>query len=155
MRQPRMFSFDISLHARPASASPGPEYLDGLGGWPTIVVPREDLAAPLPVDGDECLRRLSSLERMFAEEDGSFVWTSRREGLSWQVDGTFHERDGRVLIADLKGTCPETEFDRLLAVFGWPDHPVMMHLVREGVFLGENTFRRHAEARFHIPSRRG
>jgi hypothetical protein len=125
------------------------------GNWPTLAVPREDLAAPLPVEGDACLSRLSSLERMFAEADGSFVWTSPREGPAWQVDGNFHEREGRVLLVDLKGICPEQEFDRLLAAFGWPEHPVMMHLVREGVFLAENSFREHAEARFRAGLKRG
>ena len=84
---------------------------------------------------------------MYAEPDGSFVWTSRREGLSWQVDGNAVERNGRVLIVDLRGSCPPAEFDRLLNTLGWPDQRLMFQLIRPAVFLDEPTFRRHATAR--------
>jgi hypothetical protein len=96
---------------------------------------------------DEALSRLETLERMYAEPDGSFVWTSPREGLSWQVDGNAFERDGRVLLVDLRGSCPPAAFDRLLAAFGWPTQPLVMQLVRSAVFVDEETFRRHATAR--------
>ena len=88
---------------------------------------------------------------MYAEPDGSFVWTSSRSGDAgaawWQVDGNACEKDGRVLLVDLKGSCPPADFDRLLAAFGWPAQPMMMLLVRSAVFLGEEAFRRHAMAR--------
>jgi hypothetical protein len=102
---------------------------------------------PMPTGFDEALERLSRLERMYAEPDGSFVWTSPREGLWWQVDGNAYEKDGRVLLADLKGSCPAAEFDRLLEAFGWPQQVMMMQLVRPAVFLDEPTFRRHARSR--------
>jgi hypothetical protein len=63
------------------------------------------------------------------------------------VDGNAFEKAGRVLLVDLKGSCPPGEFDRLLAAFGWPEQAVMMQLVRAAVFLDEPTFRRHALAR--------
>ena len=101
----------------------------------------------MAVGFDDAIDRLSAIERLYAEPDGSIVWTSPREGLRWQVDGNLFERDGRVLLVDLKGTCPPAEFDRLLAVFDWPGQGVMMELVQAGVFLDEATFRRHARAR--------
>jgi hypothetical protein len=84
---------------------------------------------------------------MYAEPDGSFVWTSPRDGLWWQVDGNACEKEGRVLLVDLKGSCPASEFDRLLAAFGWPQQAMIMQLVRAAVFLDEPTFRRHALCR--------
>ena len=141
------FAFEISLHRLAEGAVEGDPYTDAWGTWPTLAVPRESLATPLARGFDEAFAALDRLERMFAEPDGSFVWASPREGTFWQVDGNACERDGRVLLVDIKGSCPPTNFDRLLEVWGWPDASVMMHLVRPAVFLSEATFRRHAAAR--------
>ena len=111
----------------------------------------DTLAVSMAADFDDALAGLAELERMYAEPDGSFVWTSSRSSDAgaawWQVDGNACEKDGRVLLVDLKGSCPPAEFDRLLAAFGWPAQPMMMLLVRSAVFLGEEAFRRHAMAR--------
>lgn len=144
MKEPPLYAFDITLHARPAEARESGAHVDAWGTWPTLVVPREALAVPFRVGFDTALERLAALERMFAEPDGSFVWTSPRVGLAWQVDGNAFDRDGHALLCDLRGSCPPAEFDRLLAAFGWPAEPVMMQLVRPAVFLDEATFRRHA-----------
>jgi hypothetical protein len=141
------YAFDITLHARPGAAGPGGIHGDAWGSWPVLAVPRDALAEPMAADFDAALARLAALERMYVEPDGSFVWTSPREGLSWQVDGNAAERSGRVLLVDLRGSCPPAEFDRLLAAWGWPGQAVMMQLVRPAVFLDEATFRRHALAR--------
>lgn len=142
-REP-LYAFDITLHARPAEARESGVHADAWGEWTTLEVPRDALATPLRIGFDAAFERLAALERMFAEPDGSFVWASPREGLAWQVDGNAFERDGRVLLCDLRGSCPREAFDRLLAAFGWPDEPMMMQLVRPAVFLAEETFRRHA-----------
>ncbi len=147
-----LYAFDITLHARPAAAGAGGMLADAWGTWPTLAVPREALSAPLSIGFDDALERLNALERMYAEPDGSFVWTSSR-GVGdggqawWQVDGNAFEKAGRVLLVDLKGSCPAADLDRLLGGFGWPDQPLMMQLVRSAVFLDEATFRRHAAAR--------
>jgi hypothetical protein len=116
-----------------------------------LVVPHEQLAVPMAVGFDDALARLAGLARMYAEPDGSFVWASPREGLSWQVDGNLFDKDGRVLLADMKGSCPPVEFDLLLRCFGWPEQKLMMQLVRPAVFLEEHIFRRHALARAATP----
>lgn len=150
-----VYDFFITLHPLSA-AEPGggaaaeaatTTFADSRGRWPVLAVPRPLVGPPLAVGFDEALDRLGAIERLFAEPDGSFVWASPREGASWQVDGNLFERDGRVRLVDLKGTCPPAEFDRLLAAFGWPGQRVMMELVQAGVFLDEQTFRRHALAR--------
>lgn len=142
-----MIAFEISVHARPPDTPTGPDLIEGQCRWPTLA-PVPDSPLTLPVGGDECLQRLASLPRLFVEPDGSFLWVGRGDDAAWQVDGQVHERDGLVLSVDLKGCCPEPEFDRLLAALGWPDRPVMMQVLRAGVFLEENVFRGHAAAAF-------
>lgn len=140
-------AFEVSLHPRPAAAAVAGSLTDERGSWPVLAVPRESLGRPLAVGFDEALDRLAALPRLYAEPDGSFVWASPAADRPWQVDGNLFERQGRVLLADLKGSCPAEEFDRLLAAFGWPGEPLMFELVRAGVFLDEDAFRRHAAAR--------
>ena len=145
-----LYAFDITLHGRlPAVATlPAVDaYQDAWGSWPALPVSNDLLAVPMAIGFDESLDRLARLERMYAEPDGSFVWTSPHGGPWWQVDGNAFEKDGRVLLADLKGSCPASAFDQLLAAFGWPQQAMMMQLVRAGVFLDESTFRHHASCR--------
>jgi hypothetical protein len=141
------YAFEITLHARPAAARPAGRHVDAWGEWPLLDVPRAAVTEPLAADFDETLAGLERLERMYVEPDGAFVWTSPREGWRWQIDGNLAERQGRVLLVDLRGSCPAREFDRLLAACGWPEQPVMMQLVRPAIFLDEETFRLHASAR--------
>ena len=141
-----IYAFDITLLRR-GDGTPGPVYGDDRGRWPTLDVPRDQLVVPMAVQFDDAMSRLAALERMFVEPDGSFVWVSPRSDSTWQVDGNAFERDGRVLLVDLKGSCPPEEFDRLLAAVGWPHEPMMMQLVRAAVLLDEQTFRQHAAAR--------
>lgn len=147
-----LYAFEITLQARAAEATAGQALTDAWGTWPTLEVPKAALATPLAIGFDAALERLGALERLYAEPDGSFVWACSRtvDGPAagfWQVDGNAAERDGRLLLVDLKGSCPPAEFDRLLEAFGWPAQPVMMQLVRAAAFLDEATFRRHATAR--------
>jgi hypothetical protein len=144
---PGLYAFEAVLHRRPADASAAGTHTDAWGSWPTLAVSRESLSQPLAVGFDAATEQLARLPRMFVEPDGSFVWTSPAAERPWQVDGNLFERAGRVLLVDLKGSCPPAEFDRLLGAFGWPAEPVMLGLVRAAVFLEEPTFRRHAAAR--------
>lgn len=147
-----VYAFEITLQSLPPEAAPGPVVNDAWGAWPTILVPKEALASPMAVGFDDALERLAALDRLYAEPDGSFVWACSRDGGAsarrhWQVDGNAYERNGRVLLVDLKGSCPADEFDRLLVAFGWPGQVMMFQLVRAATFLDESTFRRHALAR--------
>lgn len=140
-----LYAFEITLHGLPAPA-PGATscFSDSHGTWPTLAVSPEAVAEPMPIGFDEALGLLDVLPRMFVEPDGAFVWTSPREGRRWQVDGNAFERAGRVLLVDLKGSCPAAAFDSLLASFGWPEQVLVVQLVRAGVFLDLETFRGHA-----------
>jgi hypothetical protein len=141
------YTFEVSLHCRPDEARPGPVHADAWGSWPSLTVPREALSRPLAIAADEALERLGAEPRLFAELDGSFVWTSGQGQTPWQVDGNLLERNGRVLLVDLRGSCPRAEFDRLLTVLGWPAQLLMVQLLRPAVFLDEAVFREHAAAR--------
>jgi len=141
------YAFEITLHAHPANGRPGGTHADAWGRWPVVDVPHDSLAEPMAVNFEAALAALAALERLYVEPDGSFVWTSQREATWWQVDGNAVEKAGRVLLVDLKGSCPAAEFDRLLGAFGWPAQPMLMQLTRAAVFLDERTVRRHAIAR--------
>lgn len=140
-----MYTFDIALHARPAGLRTGPTHADARGRWATLTVPPPLQSEPFGVPFDAALDRLGRLERLFVEPDGALLWTAG-EAPAWQVDGNAWERDGRLVRVDLRGTCPADAFDRLLDACGWPAQPVMVQVVRAGVFLDEPTFRRHAAA---------
>ncbi len=143
-----LYAFEISLHRHPVEGlADGAPHTDAWGTWPTVLPPHEALAVPLAITFEDAVECLSRLERMYAEPDGSFVWVSSREGLSWQVDGNLFDREGRVVLVDMKGSCPPDDFDRLLACFGWPAERLLFQLVRPAVFLEEASFRRHASAR--------
>lgn len=142
------YAFDITVHGHPPGDPAMGAVHEELGvAWPTVAVSRDCLTVPMDVDFDGMLARLGALERMYVEPDGALVWTSPRESAGWQVDGNAYEKEGRVLLVDLKGSCPPGEFDRLLACLGWPRQHMLFQLVRPAVFLDEPTFRRHAMAR--------
>ena len=82
---------------------------------------------------------------MFIEPDGSFVWTGvGQAGQQWQVDGNLIDQGQSLAYVELKGGCPEAEFDALLQAFGWPAAELLFQLPERGVLLGEADFRRKA-----------
>jgi hypothetical protein len=99
----------------------------------------------MQVSFEQAADRLQQLSRLFFEPDGSFVWVGQDGDRRWQVDGQLTDRDGRLLYAELRGTCPSQAFDRLLAALGWPKTPLVFQLTRDGTFLDEAQFRRFAE----------
>jgi hypothetical protein len=159
-----MFTFHVTIHARPAEAAIGPTIEIGGRQLTTLAVPHDARSQPFGIAFEEVVSRLNQLERMFSEPDGSFVWTSpagsgrvsprlaarlgetrpRDDEPTWQLDGNLFDRNGRLLFVDLKGNCPAEEFDRLLSAVGWPQTPLVFQLVREAVFLDEAEFRRWA-----------
>jgi hypothetical protein len=144
-----MLNFQATMHARSPEVTPGISLELRGQRLTTLIVPPAALAHPLALTFEEAALALESLARMFVEPDGSFVWVSSnatgddaRE--RWQLDGNLFDRNGRLLMVDLKGACAEEDFDRLLSALGWPTTPVMFQLSREAVFLDEPNFRRYA-----------
>lgn len=139
------YTFYVTVHARPAGAAAGPTIAVGGRSLATLKVLPEDLAKTTFADSFETtVARLTQLERMFCEPDGSFVWVSSQKETPWQLDGNLYDRDGRLLFVDLKGNCPREAFDLFLTALGWPATQVMFQLTREAVFLDEAEFRSFA-----------
>jgi hypothetical protein len=88
-----LYAFEITLQSQPAEATAGPPLADAWGTWPTLDVPNKELlASPMAIGFDAAFERLAAIERLYAEPDGSFVWTCSRTGDGaartwWQVDG--------------------------------------------------------------------
>ena len=142
-----MYRFYVTLHARPASAAPGPAIeLADRRLQSLAIAPAELASTTFATSFEEARSQLDALPRMYTEPDGSFVWVSPHGDPAWQVDGNLYDRDGRLLFVDLKGTCPGDCFDRLLAALA-PGTATIFQLTREAVFLDEAEFRKHAEQR--------
>ena len=144
-----MYAFECSLHALPDSEvlASGETLTDSCGQWPTLLIAQDQLITPLPIVFDDVLNQLNTLPRLYAEPDGSFVWTSPQENIRWQVNGNLYERNDRVLFVELKGSCPTSEFDQLLACFLQDEKACVVQLTRPAVFVIPEIFRAHAGAR--------
>ena len=144
-----MYAFECSLHALPDSSAfeSGKPLTDSCGQWPTLLIAQDQLNSPLPIGFDDVLNQLGSLPRLYAEPDGSFVWTSTHDHARWQVNGNLYERNDRVLFVELKGSCPASEYDQLLACFLPDKKACVVQLTRPAVFVTAEVFRSHAEAR--------
>jgi hypothetical protein len=141
--------FHATLHARSPEVVTGVSIELRRAPTPTLIVPPAALANPFALTFEETVTNLERLERMFVEPDGSFVWVSPTAGTgqedpSWQLDGNLYDRNGRLLLVDLKGNCTPVAFDELLGCVGWPATGVMFELAREAVFLAEAEFRNYA-----------
>ena len=144
-----MYAFECSLHALPDSEvlASGKTLTDSCGQWPTLLIAQDQLITPLPIVFDDVLNQLNTLPRLYAEPDGSFVWTSPQENIRWQVNGNLYERNDRVLFVELKGSCHASEFDQLLACFLQDEKACVVQLTRPAVFVTPEIFRAHAGAR--------
>ncbi len=139
------YSFFVTVHAQPGVAVAGASVeLHGTTLCTLGVSPEALATTTIACSFEEARERLEHLGRMFCEADGSFVWVSSQGEPAWQVDGNLYDRNGRLLFVDLKGTCPNDQFDRLLTALGWPATKLMFQLTREAVFLSEEEFRRFA-----------
>jgi hypothetical protein len=140
-----MYSFFITIHARPADVASGPQIeIDGRVVQTLALAPAVIGAATMDCSFESACERLTELERMYCEPDGSFVWTSSHDELAWQVEGNLYDRQQRLLFVNVKGSCPPQRFDELLASFGWPQTQLVFQLTRQAVFLDEAEFRRFA-----------
>lgn len=99
-------------------------------------------AGPLCVTFDAAFAELSAFPRMFIEPDGSFVWTGATTGgEAWQVDGNLFDRGESLAYVELKGHCPEAQFDMLLKALGGPGLSLLFQLPEQGMLLEEESFR--------------
>jgi len=106
---------------------------------------------------EQAVAELQQLERMYVELDGSFVWRGQwpqhspqhlTEGQPpdtpdtpeppWQLDGMLYDHAGHIQRVELKGDAPLFVWEQLLAVFGWPQQPLLAHLVDHQCWLDIN-----------------
>jgi hypothetical protein len=140
-----MYNFHVTVQMRPDSVEHAVP-IDLNGESYTPLSNRELLRpAAMRVSFEQAADRLQQLPRLFFEPDGSFVWVGQDQDRHWQVDGQLTDRDGRLLYAELRGSCPAQAFDRLLAALGWPTTPLVFQLTRDAIFLDEAEFRRLAQ----------
>lgn len=139
-----MLNFHATLHVAP-EANPQPDgvVLRGLTFAPLAIRPA-DLGLPFSVTFEQVTDWLEAQPRLFVEPDGSFVWVSSASEPAWQLDGQLWDREGRLLLIDLKGSCPQAALDGLLTCLEWPETSIVFLLAREGLLLDEVQFRRYA-----------
>ncbi|TWT98238.1 hypothetical protein [Stieleria varia] len=62
---------------------------------------------------EEAQQRLSELERLYFEPDGSFVWA----GAGFQVFGMLYDAAGKLQYVELRGKCTLAAWRRLIECF--------------------------------------
>lgn len=100
---------------------------------------------------DEVLNRLSQLDRMYCEPDGSFLWVGPAEVCepgrllrpfpSWHFDGQLTDGGSHLAFLELKGYGTILQLEAILRTLQWPTHPIMFQLPEWGVFLSDDSFR--------------
>ena len=91
---------------------------------------------------DEALASLARLPQMFAEPDGSFVWTSPASAdPRWQVVGILVDGGEWLYYVELKGACPPESLDELLSCLSAAGAAHSYELVEEGTVVNDRVFR--------------
>lgn len=100
-----------------------------------------DWQSPLPVTFEAALAALETLPQMFCEPDGWFDWTSPPTERTWQIAGQMHDRGATLGHVEMKltGAVPSERFTTLLTVFGWPEQPLAVQLVREARLISVDS----------------
>lgn len=151
-----LLSFQANVYALPATALEGPirslrgqdlPTLAGVSGGPPLFL------EVLPVSFEAMQQQLFDLPRCDCEPDGFFLVTGRTEdGTFWRLNGHMHEYqpDGTdepsMHRCELSGECPAGSLDLVLRTMGWPEAKLAFELVKEGVTLREEAFRRYSES---------
>ncbi len=138
-----MYQFHASIHAMPNQAVASSNMLQiGSHQVKPLQIDPHATGQPMTVSFEQTEEALNNFPNLFIEPDGSFVWVaSAEDSVSWQIDGMLYDRDDRMLFAEIKGSCPETEFDRLLKTLGWPKSTLMFQSTQHAAYFTEADFR--------------
>jgi len=137
-----LLTFEAVVHAAPNSISTMPE---PWSGYETVQVDPTSLTEPFEVNFEQVGEAASTLDRMFFEPDGYFVWSGdTAEGKRWQIDGVVYDRNDRLFYVEMRGSCPTVEFTKLLALLGSPPGALLFQLPRAAVYLNQANFLRYA-----------
>jgi len=103
---------------------------------------------PFSITWEQAAESLEALPNMLFEPDGSWIWSGDgAEGNRWHINGHLFDFDNRLHRVELRGECPATALDQLLACFGWPETPLVFEQVLEGITVQEEEFRKNASCR--------
>lgn len=94
---------------------------------------------PLKVSWETAFDQLAQLPRMFAEPDGSFLWSGHDVALGdWQLEGTLFD-DGQVVRRiELVGNCSRDNWERFLGALGCDWGTIAVESLDDnGVFSGD------------------
>ena len=138
-----MYRFHVTVHALPPDTPRGEPIVLSGGEFRPLALASNQLSTAYPITFEQTYAQLQLLDRMDCEPDGYFVWVGGQENNRWQIDGHLFDRDERLLYVELKGECPQEQFDELLTTLSWPETPLVFQLVREAVILDEQEFRRY------------
>ena len=137
-----MQPFHVNIYARSETVQRGVEWEWNGQRYPTLAFTPACRSVSFPVSFEQAAERLIAIPRLFFEPDGSFVWVSAdRSSPRWQIDGHLYDHHDRLYTVDLKGCCPASEMDRLLACFGWPTTELVFQIVTAGMCVDEQVFR--------------
>lgn len=144
-----MLELHANVYAFPTGAIVGPEVR--LRGQSLTTLRSEASGPPaflatLPVSFEEMQAALLKLERSDCEPDGFFLITGHEDDKFWRLNGHMHEYEGQMHRVELNGECPAVTLDSVLRTMGWPAAELVFELVKEGVTLREEEFRKYAES---------
>jgi len=75
---------------------------------------------PLGGRFDDVVERLTAIERVHYEPDGSLLWS----GKNWQIGGLIYDRAEIVQYVELQGALPVDCWQRLISALAGPDRQV-------------------------------
>ena len=135
--EPSAEPWHLVLHGLPPHVIAGPTLEIQQAPLATIQLPQGTQADPLPIDFESAYLALEQLG-LFIEGDGSFCWTAPQA--VWRLFGELYDGGTYLHYAELKGSCPQAEWEQVLAALGSQRGPLMIQLVRQGVYVDPQAF---------------
>ncbi len=143
-RQPHsaeLTAVHVSIHRRAGGVPYGaPRTLAGRQVRPLAPAPGH-FAELFDVTWEQVSAALTALPSLDIEPDGAFSWSVPAALGPGPIDGQLYEHRERLWRVEIKGPLGPRSLDALLAAAGWPDVPVMLQLVPQGIVLDEVAFR--------------
>ncbi len=97
-------------------------------------------AAGFSVSYEELSQKLSQIERLFIEPDGSFVWVSP-DNTEQKLNGQITDDGKHVMFLELRGNCPFHSMEPVLAGLGWPTCRLLFQQLPEANLFDEEGIR--------------
>jgi hypothetical protein len=140
------YRFHARAWARPAGDPPRTVRLLGNEAYETVTL---GPGHPSPLLGrtfEQATAELARFPRLFIEPDGAWVWVGEA-GRPWQLDGQLLDGGPALAGVEMRGECPPSALDRVLAACGGMGEAFVFELVMEAVILDERVFRQWAIGR--------